>query len=311
MRLINLSETRDNIRAIKPFENKLAALESRLEKAKTNVEDLLQKYEEEHLDVQQMQKESFSSFVLRFFGKYERKLLKEEQQQIEAKAIYDKASADLEQIMHEKQELGTRLNDLRQQAREYEAELENRRVVVRKLEGDATQRYNQFEEAIDAITMQITEINEALRAASCVKSTAEEAMNSLDSAESWATYDIWARGGILSHAAKYSHIDDAEACFNTLSSQIESLRSELVDVQGLNTSSFTEISSIQRTIDFWFDNIFTDLSVRSQIQDNMEQLRSLLGNIDTVETLLSGKKQDLTLELDKNKRGQEDLLVSL
>jgi len=309
--LINLSETRDNIRAIKPFENKLAALESRLEKAKTNVEDLLQKYEEEHLDVQQMQKESFSSFVLRFFGKYERKLLKEEQQQIEAKAIYDKASADLEQIMHEKQELGTRLNDLRQQAREYEAELENRRVVVRKLEGDATQRYNQFEEAIDAITMQITEINEALRAASCVKSTAEEAMNSLDSAESWATYDIWARGGILSHAAKYSHIDDAEACFNTLSSQIESLRSELVDVQGLNTSSFTEISSIQRTIDFWFDNIFTDLSVRSQIQDNMEQLRSLLGNIDTVETLLSGKKQDLTLELDKNKRGQEDLLVSL
>lgn len=289
----------------------MSALESRLQTAEANVVNLLQKYEKENLDVQQIQGETFSAFVYKLFGKFEGKLQKEQQQQIEAKSNYDKAVADLEEIKQEKQQLASRLSALYQQAKEYEAELESRRISIQQLSRSATQLYNQFEDEMDFFSAQITEIDEALRAASRVTDTAESAMDSLDSAEGWATYDIWAKSGILTHAIKYSHIDDAEDCFNRLSSLIQSLRSELVDVQGLSASDLTQISPTQRSIDFWFDNIFTDLSVRSQIQDNMEQLRHLMGGINTVETLLNGKRQNLISQFAEKKQLQEDLLVSL
>ena len=163
---------------------------------------------------------------------------------------------------------------------------------------------------MELLSAQLTEVDEALKAASRAKSTVASAMDSLDSAEGWATYDLWSRGGLLSHAAKYSHIDDAEACFHRLSSQMRSLRSELDDVQGFPDVEFASISSGQRSVDFWFDNIFTDLSVRSQIRDNQDSLRQLAGNIHKIERLLDSRRQELSCQLDKNKSLQEELLLS-
>jgi hypothetical protein len=60
--------------------------------------------------------------------------------------------------------------------------------------------------------------------------------------------------------AKYYLIDSAVESFHRLSSQLRDLKAELNDVEGLTASRLIEISSSQRTVDFWFDNIFTGLS---------------------------------------------------
>jgi hypothetical protein len=44
--------------------------------------------------------------------------------------------------------------------------------------------------------------------------------------------------------------------------------------------NINEISSCQRAIDFWLDNIFTDWSERNQIQGNAEQIHLVLRNIN-------------------------------
>ncbi len=62
-------------------------------------------------------------------------------------------------------------------------------------------------------------------------------------------------------------------------------------------------------VDFWFDNIFTDVSVRYQIRDNIEQLDGLLSGLNNVETLLNDKAREINARLDDMKRKQEDLLV--
>ena len=89
----------------------------------------------------------------------------------------------------------------------------------------------------------MTEIREVMSAASRAKSTALSAQESLKSAQGWATYDAFTRGGIISHVAKYSHIDNAERNFSVLSSQLRVLRKELGDVAGMTTSGLNEISS--------------------------------------------------------------------
>ncbi|MDR0460143.1 MAG: hypothetical protein LBH62_01705 [Nitrososphaerota archaeon] len=111
--------------------------------------------------------------------------------------------------------------------------------------------------------------------------------------------------------AKYSNIDNAEKNFHTLSLQIGNLKTELNDVHNLTAPELNEISSTQRTIDFWFDNIFTDLSVRSQIKENTEQVKNLLNNLHTIETVLKSKLKQKETEFTENRQHEEELLLSL
>jgi chromosome segregation ATPase len=268
--------------------------------------------EQESRDVEQIQKGSFSSFLLKLVGKYEDKLEKEQRDEINAKLAYDRAAEHLEYLVREKDELASRISALRADEKTYQAELADRRIKL-KLDDDkaAGIRYEELENERKAIVSQITEIEEALRAAARAKSTAHKISKSLDSAEGWATWDMFTRGGIITHIAKYSHIDDAEKNFSVLSSQLRDLKTELGDVRGLTASGLSGISSTQRGIDFWFDNIFTDLSVRSQIKDNIEQIRTLLGNISKTETALEAKLKEQEKEFEKNKKAEEDFLLSI
>lgn len=310
--MASLSEIRDSLNAIRPLEDKVSALDGRLRKAEAKAAALLEKYEKESLDVLQIQKETISSFVLKALGKYDERLEKEKREAIEAKLNYDAASADFDELKREKAELEHRLSELRRQAREYESELARRREYIRlRLSEPEGAEYGRLEGEIADIIAQITEIDEARRAADRVMKTAQSARDSLESAESWASFDMWTKGGLLSHAAKYSHIDEAEACFNRLSSQVRTLRTELSDVQGLAEAELTSVSPGQRAVDFWFDNIFTDISVRSQIRGNIDELSRLTDKVRKTETVLRGRLYELNRHLDELKRRQEDLLVSL
>ena len=308
----DLPEIRDNLGSIEPLENKISALNERLKCAETEVAFLLKKYENESYDVRKMQTEGFSSFILKTIGKYEGRLEKEKQEEIQAKINYDRALADLDEIKQEKQALEVRLSSLHSLALKYESELKKRRnQIQQRLSESKGQQYQKYENEIKDTISQITEVEEALHAANNVKLTAQSAAESLRSAESWSTAEIWLGGGIITHAYKYSHIDKAEDCFNRLSSQIETLRTELEDVRELFVSDFTHISSTQRAIDFWFDNIFTNWSVRSKVRENIDRVRLLQEQIYEIEEKLNEKFNELNLHLARMKRLQEDLLISL
>jgi len=310
--LKDLPEIRDNLGSIEPLENKISALNKRLKCAETEVAFLLKKYENESYDVRKMQTEGFSSFILKTIGKYEGRLEKEKQEEIQAKINYDRALADLDEIKQEKQALEVRLSSLHSLALKYESELKKRRnQIQQRLSESKGQQYQKYENEIKDTISQITEVEEALHAANNVKLTAQSAAESLRSAESWSTAEIWLGGGIITHAYKYSHIDKAEDCFNRLSSQIETLRTELEDVRELFVSDFTHISSTQRAIDFWFDNIFTNWSVRSKVRENIDRVRLLQEQIYEIEEKLNEKFNELNLHLARMKRLQEDLLISL
>jgi len=309
---MQMFELRDRISTLPMLEKRMESLKQDIRKAEDEVSSLLRQFECESRDVEVMQKESFSAFLYKLVGKYEDKLEKEQREEFNAKIAYDRATVHFDNLIHEKDELASRISALRMDERTYQRELENRR---RELSGKLSEpdgiRYAELENERNAIISQITEIEEALRAANRAMSTAKKIAESLGSAEGWATFDAFTRGGIISHMAKYSHIDEAEENFNVLSHNLRELKSELSDVQGFTVSGLSEISSGQRAIDFWFDNIFTDLSVRSQIKDNAEQINRLIKNINKAETALKAKLCEMEREFTRNKRSEEEFLLSI
>jgi hypothetical protein len=95
-----------------------------------------------------------------------------------------------------------------------------------------------------------------------------------------------------------------------LNSQLEDLQKELSDVNLSGVSSFSGIDSVTRTIDFWFDNIFTDLNVRSRIRNDNESLRSLREKINDVIKKLDSNKSEILEKLNDIELRKNALIIS-
>jgi len=302
----NLFEMRNRLNILPVMKERSVKLHARITEAENEVKSLLAKYEAESMDVEQMKAEKLSVYILKLTGRYEGKLNKETEQMLAAKMEYDKASEKVKELRFQSKEADERLAALRQEEQVYEAELNKREEIIRNdVNSEASRKYRELEETQNLLSRQLIETKEALRAANRVISTADIAMEHLGSAEKWATYDMWTRGGILSHMAKYEHIDNAEEASYRLSSQMDDLKRELSDINIPETAGFSGIDSTTRAVDFWFDNIFTDLNVRSRIRDDSEQLRStrnqiweVIGKLESNISSINQKLQDI--EFRKN-----------
>lgn len=306
-----LFELKNRLAALPVLKERLKKQDSRITEADREVNLLLQKYEKESLDVEQIQKNSLSATILKLVGKYEDRVDKESREMFHAKTEYDAAVNRLKELKHEREEIRGRIADLSGDKRIYEVELKKREEKIKNgLTDEVSMRYSKLDEELNGMRRHLAETEEALRAAKRALCTAKNAMEQLDGAESWATYDIWFSKGIFSHMAKYDRIDSAEEQFNRLASQLNDLKNELKDINLSVDLSLSSIDSTTRAIDFWFDNIFTDMAVRDQIRDNQDQIRGLYGKIDRVIDKLESIKSDINRQIRETEKKKDDLILS-
>jgi len=295
----------------------LPALEERMEKlcrrlydAEADVRSLLRKFEEQSRDVEQLKKDTLSVILLKLIGKYEGKLDRETREMLSAKLEYDKACQRAEELRNERYELGKRIAELRREKQIYERELKDRENAIRdNINSEANAKYMQLEKEREELTRQLVETDEALKAAARVKGTIRTVLDHLDSAEKWATYDVWAGKGLLSHIAKYEHIDDAEVAINRLQSQMKDLQKELADVNLFIDPNVGKVDSATRAIDFWFDNIFTDLNVRDKIRGDMKQMEYLAGRIQNIIDRLEKNREEIKRQLSVIEYRKNELII--
>jgi hypothetical protein len=307
-----LIEIENRLAMLPLLEQRMEKLRNRINEADNEVKSLMQRFKSEALDVEQIQKESLSNTILKLIGKYEGKVNKETQEMLAAKIEYDKAVERVNSLNLERSELGNRISELNNEKKTFEDELKNREEIIKSNVTDQTYKtYMELQKEQEFLASQLVETEEALRAANRVLNTASSAQKHLDSAESWATFDVWSRGGIISHLAKYEHIDDAQMEFNRLNSQVKDFEKELLDVSIQDTYNSLGIDSTTRAIDFWFDNIFTDLSVRDKIRDDMENLRILCNKISTAINKLEINRVEVKKKLAETAIRKHDLIISI
>ncbi len=306
-----LFELRNKLAVLPVLEQKMKSLNSRLYQAEDDVKNLLRKYQDEALDVDQIQKDSLSNTLLKLIGKYEGKVNKETREMLTAKLEYDKAVERVKELNREKYELGSQLSALNKEKHTFEAELANREMLIKnKVSQQAYDAYMEIQNRQAALARQLVETDEALSAAGRVISASDSAIRHLESAENWATYDIWGGGGIISHMAKYDHIDDAQADLNRLSSLTRDFEKELADVNMHDVYARSGIDSTTRAIDFWFDNIFTDLRVRDKIRDDREQISRLVSQVNMAVNKLETNKSELKRKLSETENQKNNLIMN-
>lgn len=300
-------ELKNRLAALPVLQERMKSLTGRLYQAEDDIKSLLRKYQTEALDVDTLQKDSLSNTILKLVRMHEGKVNKETEEMLSAKLEYDKAVERVKQLTQERTELANKISQLNSDKKLFDSEYSARENYIKSnVSAQAFSVYTELENQQRHTSQQLIETEEALTAARRVIAMASSAVRHLDSAEDWATFDVWSRGGIISHMAKYEHIDDAQAHLNRLGSLIKDFENELRDVNMLDVCEYTGIDSTTRAVDFWFDNIFTDLNVRDKIREDLYLIRKLIGQVETIESRLENNKAKVNcilseLEVKKNK----------
>lgn len=94
----------------------------------------------------------------------------------------------------------------------------------------------------------------------------DEALALLGTAGSWATWDTFGGGGLVTDMIKHDKMDQATALVRHADHALRIFSRELADVN-LQAVEGLRMDGLSRTFDVWFDNIFSDMAARSRIQD--------------------------------------------
>ena len=134
------------------------------------------------------------------------------------------------------------------------------------------------------------ELQEAAVAGRAAVGALHEAAELLDSARSWSTYDTFFGGEVISSFIKHQRLDTAAERVRAAGAALTTFTSELADVE-VSGPEMAQVSGLLRGMDIWFDNVISDLMVRSRINESA----------DAVTRALSGTQRSLH-EVDERLR---------
>lgn len=107
----------------------------------------------------------------------------------------------------------------------------------------------------------------------------------LGSAQSWSTWDTFGGGGLVTDLVKYDKLDQVGDALRRADHALGRFSRELADVDVSGVEA-VNLDGMTRTFDVFFDNIFTDLRVRSRIQDAGRRVEQALRSVeDTLHAL--------------------------
>lgn len=266
----------------------------------------------EQQDVDRLQNQTIGNYLLNLSRLMDRRLQKEEQELIQAKRRLDETMQEQRYLQQELLELERQIAGAQDAGRQWDLGMRARLDwLAMPANQAADEAYQAVQRQLSQQQGQIAEIGQAMAVAGRAADTAKDMLRELDSAESWSTYDVWFKGGLISHAAKYDHLDTVGALNGQLSAQLRDLRRELADINLSVEISLNEYSGGTRVLDFFFDNIFTDLSVRDRVRDDMSSVETIIGKLRQLESELNRRLLSVQTEIRQLDRQLEKLLLAL
>ncbi|MGP0583894.1 hypothetical protein [Paenibacillus timonensis] len=244
----------------------------------------------EEEDVRKLSVMSLSNLLATVLGNKAEKLDREQREVLEAKVRYDAAEAAVRDMERQISEIERRLLDLGSWRNEYERVFQAKERQI--LEENHELRELAEREAV--LTVELKEVDEAVRAGQSALRDLSAAEEDLRSAKNWGTYDMLG-GGMLSTHIKHGRIDEAMSHLHTARQSLQRFERELKDI-GASISTNLEIGGLLKFSDYFFDDFFSDWLVQGRINDSLDQVRNQTSAVSEVQRELETAKRKLESE---------------
>ena len=289
------------------LESMLGELRAQRSELEARVSELEAIKLQEQEDVERLESGGITALFYSLVGKGEEKMTKERREAAAAALKYESAARELDSVMSDIAGCESELAGLSGCEQEYEETLQAKSREVKASGGAEAAKLLELEAQAAACVGRKKEILEAIAAGSEALVTAEEILDDLDSAGSWATWDVFG-GGIIADIAKHSHLDEAQYAVERLQSQLRRFKTELADVGGIGADVRVNVEGFLRFADYFFDGIFVDFAVMDHISNSAEQVQAVHARISDVLERLHAMLSRTETELNET-RAQADELV--
>lgn len=280
----------------KKLEASVAELRRQRDTYAARADELKRSMQEEQADVDRLEGRSLAAFFYNVVGKMDEKLTKERQEAYAARVQYDAAVRELAGVEEDLGRCQAELDTLSDCETQYAALLREKTEAVKAAGGAVAEKILGLEGRSAYLESQERELREASAAGHNALATTDQILESLNSAESWGTWDL-VGGGLIADLAKHSRLDDAQASVEYLQSQLRAFRTELADVT-INADFQVNIDGFLRVADYIFDGIFADWAVLDRINQAQTQVESTRAQIcavlDHLQQMMGQAEQERT-----------------
>ena len=295
--------------AQKPLlESKLYELHTQRRQYDNQVISLRVASRKEQEDVEKLEGRSLANYFYQVIGKLDDKLDQERKEAYAAKVKLDAAERELAGIESDIKGIQEQITDVLVAEARYKDALELKR---RQLKDSGTQVADQIlsmEERIAALQAQKQEIKEAISAGYSARSTADRILSELEDADGWNTWDILGGGGIITHMAKHSHLDEAQDLVQELQSQLRRFKTELADIQ-ISANMQVNIDGFLRFADYFFDGLFADWAVGDRISQSLSSVSNTKSEINRMLDKLNDMEKAVDQKIQQKKTKLEQFVV--
>lgn len=287
----------------KSVEAKLRELKAQKDELNNRVYVFKKTMRREQADVDRLERTSLSSVFYAMLGKKEEMLDKEKVEAYAAKVKCDSAVEELKVLEDDLQQREAQLRDLIDCEQQYHALLQEKREAIKATDSLDAERIIQIEQQIAEQKNHKKEIKEAISAGTLALGTAISIVSSLDSAQSWGTYDL-VNGGLIAGMAKHSYLDEAQNKVITLQSQLRKFKTELTDVT-IHAEMKVNVDGFLRFADYFYDGLFADWAVldrigrsKSSVMAVKTKIESALSKLKRMDAAVDQMIQQLEMERD-------------
>ena len=305
----SLSELQQKVALKKQLEAKLKDLRNQRKVFDKKVIELRVEHRSEQEDVEKLEGRSLANYFYQLFGKLDEKLSEERREASAAKVKLDAALRELAAVDCEIEEIQSRLQELYGCEQVYTAALEAKRNAVKSAGTPAAAQILELEEKIVFLESQKKEIREAIAAGNSAMGTADSVLSELEDADGWNTWDMLGGGGIITHMAKHSHLDEAQEKVEQLQSKLRRFKTELADID-IHADLQVSIDGFLRFADYFFDGLFADWAVGDKISESQSSVQKVKGQISSALSKLERMEKDADAQIRSLEAKTEELLIN-
>lgn len=253
-------------------------LEPRLQAARAEVDERRRRVDTEAADVDRLDRPSASRLLASLGGTLTERRAREEAEVEQARFALQQAQAQLADLAQEADRLDGERARLRGAEEGFEEALADL-VLAARVDPSAGDVAREATHRLEAIQRR-REVEEALAAGEVATKHLGEAQRRYSHASDWSGVDTFLDGGMFTSMMKHDRIDKATEELRLASVAVERFSRELADVE-LPGLAVPIVDDFERGIDIFFDNIFTDWSVRSRIKDAQAQVDAAVAEVAT------------------------------
>ena len=243
----------------------------------------------ENKDVADLQKISPAVILYTITGQKAGKLAKEEAEALAAAARYETVKRELAYVEGKISDFSSELRRLGNCERKLEDMIREKQQLRKEADSEFSRRTAELEQAVKAVEGELLEIDQALEEGRRVLAIIQSIRNQLDKAYRLAGMDTFIGRGrygwdFWMDIEKHEHLETAQAMLDKLGQYLQNFAAELDDVAWdlRDLPAAVNVSGGTRTLDLFFDNIFTDFAVRKHIATSKEEMEALQGRIRPV-----------------------------